>query len=275
MKNRIFISIFFLVLLSACTKSKKLSCIPAHSHNDYLQKTPLFKALSKTFKSIEADIYKVGDSLFVAHDFDKIQQGHTLRQLYLAPLQKQLSNHPIDYELFILVDIKREGKNVYPTLEVILESYKDILTHYENGKVIEKSVRVILSGDRPTELMLQREKRYTFLDGEISKMGKPFAKNLIPLYSGDWENYFKWKGLGSMPASEKQELQKLVMKAKKQNAFLRFWNTPNASLEQRDNLRELLSKYENVIIGADNIDEMALFFIKKDKQKMIVGNLKI
>lgn len=274
MKNSFYIGVFFL-LISCAKDLREGSSIPVHSHNDYLQEIPLSAALGKNFKSIEADIYKVGDSLFVAHDFDNIQQGRTLRQMYLNPLQKQITKQPVDYELFLLVDIKRGGKNIYSTLETILESYKNILTYYEKGRVIEKSVRIILSGDRPKELMLQRKKRYTFLDGRISQLEDEKIKNLMPIYSGNWENYFTWNAEGSIARSEKQKLEKLVAEAKKRNAFLRFWNAPNASFEQRENLRKILSKYKNIIIGTDDIEEIALFFVKKNKQKMVVGNLDI
>ena len=64
-----------------------------HSHNDYEHQNPLFDALSYNFKSIEADVYAVGDSLFVAHDFDEIKPGLTLRKLYLEPLKNELSKN--------------------------------------------------------------------------------------------------------------------------------------------------------------------------------------
>ncbi len=83
----------------------------AHSHNDYEHEHPLFDALGCNFKSIEADVYSVGDSLFVAHDFDKIKPGHTLRTLYLEPLKKQIQkNNGSVYgngeEVILFIDIK-------------------------------------------------------------------------------------------------------------------------------------------------------------------------
>lgn len=264
---RIVSYIIFLTVLSGCYKETALQSIPAHSHNDYLQETPLFKALNKHFKSIEADIYEVGDSLFVAHDLDKIQKGHTLRQLYLEPLHKAISKKNLEYELFLLVDIKREGQKVYPHLEKILEDYKDILTHFQNGKVFQGAVRVIISGDRPAELMQQSKKRYTFLDGRISLLEQKDLETLVPLYSDDWADYFQWDGTGQMPKDEKKKLDNFVSQAKGKNAWLRFWNTPNASVEQRKNLRKVLSDYDNVLIGTDNIDETALFFVKKTKKR--------
>lgn len=53
----------------------QIDTVIAHSHYDYEHEHPLFDALSFNFKSIEADVYGIEDSLFVAHDFDKIFQG--------------------------------------------------------------------------------------------------------------------------------------------------------------------------------------------------------
>ena len=47
---------------------------PAHAHNDYLHERPLFDALENGFRSIEADVFTQGDSLYVAHDRKDMSQ---------------------------------------------------------------------------------------------------------------------------------------------------------------------------------------------------------
>lgn len=56
------------VSLLACNFSpnKTNSVLPVHSHNDYENEYPLFDALACNFKSIEADIYSIGNPLFNA-----------------------------------------------------------------------------------------------------------------------------------------------------------------------------------------------------------------
>ena len=90
-KIKIFI-ILSLIFLSGeiLFAQKNTKILPAHSHNDYEHNRPLFDALDCKFKSIEADVYSVGDSLFVAHDSDKIKPGRTLCRLYLEPLKNEI-----------------------------------------------------------------------------------------------------------------------------------------------------------------------------------------
>jgi len=71
----------------------------AHAHNDYEHDRPLYDALSRGFKSVEADVWLVGGELLVAHDREDVRRGRTLESLYLAPL-RQL--------------IKQNGGAVYP-----------------------------------------------------------------------------------------------------------------------------------------------------------------
>jgi len=59
---------------------------PAHAHNDYLHERPLLDALDHQFRSIEADVFARGDSLYVAHNQRDIRPGKTLA-LRLRPRQ--------------------------------------------------------------------------------------------------------------------------------------------------------------------------------------------
>ena len=97
-----------------------------HAHNDYLNRRPLFDALEQGFNSVEADVFLIGDSLFVSHDRHEITPGSTLRKLYLDPLKKRVQqNNGSVYgngeELILFVDIKDDGKNVYKKLHAILK----------------------------------------------------------------------------------------------------------------------------------------------------------
>lgn len=86
--------LFLLLVSLACgaySSDTVSAAYPAHAHNDYLQKRPLFDALENGFRSLEADVFSQGDSLYVAHDRKDIQQGRTLRKLYLEPLKKYFS----------------------------------------------------------------------------------------------------------------------------------------------------------------------------------------
>ena len=60
----------------------------AHAHNDYEHDRPLYDALDHGFKSVEADIYLVGDQLLIGHDPTDLTPERTLQSLYLDPLKK-------------------------------------------------------------------------------------------------------------------------------------------------------------------------------------------
>jgi len=112
--------------------------IPAHAHNDYLHERPLFDALEKGFRSLEADVFAVGDSLYVAHDRKDIQPGRTLRALYLEPLIEYVSDnggfiYDSTHPLILLVDIKDDGISTYKLLDGILNDYQEILCGMAGG----------------------------------------------------------------------------------------------------------------------------------------------
>src|SRR4249920_4141992 len=65
----------------------------AHSHNDYENATPFSLAFANGFGSIEADVFSVDDTLFVAHNRQDIRRDRSLRALYLDPLAKSLRSY--------------------------------------------------------------------------------------------------------------------------------------------------------------------------------------
>ncbi len=137
---------------------QKTLVLPAHSHNDYEHERPLFDALAYNFKSIEADVYLVGDSLFVAHNSEDIKPGRTLRTLYLEPLKNQIKKNKGSVygngeEIILFIDIKDDGLKTYQLLHKILEGYKKYLTVFENGVKKTGSIMVVVSGNRPFDFM--------------------------------------------------------------------------------------------------------------------------
>ena len=60
----------------------------AHSHNDYLNKRPLYSALENNFKSIEVDVFLLKSDLYVGHNWLQLRKNKTIENLYLGPLWK-------------------------------------------------------------------------------------------------------------------------------------------------------------------------------------------
>ncbi len=268
-KNIIFLSLLFVLFVgNKLLAQQKTTVLPAHSHNDYEHERPLFDALDCNFKSIEADVYSIGDSLFVSHNFEDIKPGKTLRQLYLEPLKKRiLQNNGSVYgngeEVILFIDIKDDGLKTYQLLHKILEAYKSDLTVFENGLKKKGNIMVVVSGNRPFEYMKSQKIRYTGYDGRMENLDSDISSTLMPVVSDNWPKYFKWDGIGKMPETEKQKLAEFSKKAKQKGYILRFWGTPNRTAEQRIAVWTELKKADVGLIGADNLKELQQFFINE------------
>ncbi len=246
------------------TKKEKIQGLPAHSHNDYEHERPLFDALDCKFKSIEADVYTVGDSLYVAHDFDKTKPGRTLRNLYLEPLKTEIiKNNGSVYgngeEVILFIDIKDDGLKTYQNLHRILTEYKSQLTSFDHGKKNQGSIKVVVSGNRPFEFMQSQTIRYAGFDGRLENLDSGISPDLMPVVSDNWAKYFSWDGTGKIPEEEKLKLNNITSKAKNQGYLLRFWNTPNRTPEQRKAVWTELKNAEVGLIGADELKELQEF----------------
>jgi len=247
--NTIWLIPLFLYQSVACgaiSKDTISTPLPAHAHNDYNHERPLFDALENGFRSIEADVYSRGDSLYVAHDRRDIMPGRTLRDLYLDPLAWFMSNGGgIIYDnarpLILLVDIKDNGLDTYNLLDRILSDYREILCTvspegYAGGKVM-----VIVSGNRPIEYMMNQNRLFAFVDGRLEDLSGEYPPHVMPLVSDRWTKYFSWMGKGDMPEKERAQLRSYVDQAHEKGRLIRFWATPDAPGEEREAVwRELL-----------------------------------
>ncbi|MFI7616474.1 phosphatidylinositol-specific phospholipase C/glycerophosphodiester phosphodiesterase family protein [Nonomuraea terrae] len=217
----------------------------AHAHNDYEHERPLLDALDHGFTSVEADVYLVDGELLVGHDPEDLRPGRTLQALYLDPLAERVragSVYPGTRQpLQLLVDIKNNGAATYTALDEVLRGHRTMLTTFHKGKVKPGAVTVVVSGDRPRDLMAAQERRYAFYDGRLSDLGQG-DPGLVLLISDNWTNHFTWTGEGEMPAAEREKLRQIVATAHRDGQRVRFWATPDAPGPARDALwRELVA----------------------------------
>ncbi|MFI5381360.1 MAG: phosphatidylinositol-specific phospholipase C/glycerophosphodiester phosphodiesterase family protein [Tepidisphaerales bacterium] len=219
-----------LLLLAAAPAPRPLTNV--HSHNDYEQPRPLFDALDHGFCSVEADIYLVGGQLLVAHTPIGLRPGRTLESLYLVPLTQRIKeNGGRVYRdgptITLLVDLKTDGPALYAALRPVFQKYADILTRYADGKVEEKAVTIILSGNRPIEMLAAEKERLAFIDGRLPDLESNPPATLTPWISSNFTQSFKWRGQGEMPPEEMDKLRALVSKAHEQHRRIRFWSIPD------------------------------------------------
>jgi len=240
-----------------CFLAQMTPLLRAHAHNDYDQPRPLVGAMELGFCSIEADVYLVDGKLLVAHNRKDVKPERTLDAMYLHPLSLAVkankgSVYPKRAEVILLVDIKADGPGVYEELKRELAPYDSWLTHFANGKVHKRAVTVILSGNRPIDVLAKETGRVAFIDGRPDEPGTD--PNLTPLVSQSWESLFHWNGVGEFPPNELSKLKDLVRTSHSHGQKLRFWATPETLATWR-------TLYDNGVdlIGTDKQSELADF----------------
>lgn len=241
------------------------SPFPAHAHNDYLHERPLFDAIENGFRSIEADVFSMGDSLYVAHDRKDIATGRTFRSLYLNPLRVYLSGeggaiYDSAGPLILLVDIKDNGLSTYQLLDLILHDYQDMLCQVKSGGYKVGPVMVIISGNRPIGYMEGQRQRFAFVDGRIKDLEEDYHPKLMPLISDRWGKHFSWRGKGKMPCKERGQLRIYVQEAHKKGSLIRFWATPDIPGKERDVLWDELLEAGVDLINTDDLVGLRSYF---------------
>jgi glycerophosphoryl diester phosphodiesterase family protein len=258
---------------SEAQQSASLGLERAHAHNDYEHERPLFDALDHNFKSVEADIWLVNGELIIAHDPEDVpqavQEGRTLRSLYLDPLQTVVTQnggsvYPGDPDYFtLLIDIKSEAASTYLALHEELEGYGGILTKFGPRSVRDGAVTAIVSGNRPRELMQQQRVRYAAYDGRLSDLGVATDQTFVPLISDNWTRNFTWTGDGPMPSKERKKLRSIVETAHANGQRVRFWATPEQSPQREAVWEELLAARVDYI-NTDHLDALQEFLLHND-----------
>lgn len=201
----------------------------AHAHNDYDHRRPLFDALAYGFTSIEADVILKKDTLFVAHDPEDIRSERTLQTLYLDPLYELFQKngkaiYPGWPTLYLMIDIKSDADSTYHILHPLLSAYREMVTTWEGPTKNEKAVTVILSGNRPVDLLKKSSLRFAALDGRLENLQDDSAE-YFPWISESWTSHFEWRGVGEMSEDEKAKLSDIVQRAHRNGQLVRFWST--------------------------------------------------
>lgn len=259
-------NIFFAIIIlcfPSSLRSQVIAMPNAHAHNDYKHRHPLSDALNYGFTSIEADVFLKNDRFIVAHIFPFLKNHRSLEAIYLKPLSDMLLKHQgqiySGYEepVILLIDIKTNAEKTYKALKPLLEKYASMLSCFENGKLIKRAVIVILSGNKPYDLIANEAKRYAFIDENLMTLhNNNFNANYSPLASTKYSNLLTWNGSGKIPEIEKNELKKLVDLAHFQGKKVRLWGSP----ENKTVWKELLNAGVD-LINSDDLEELNEFLL--------------
>ena len=222
----LFISILAPVQVITAQSIKTYTTAQAHSHNDYERQRAFTDAYEQQFGSVEADVFLVNDTLFVAHNLKDIRSGRTFSNLYLKPIlaQTEKNNGHIyaqeDVSLQLLIDLKTAGPETLAALIKELEPHQQILAP-------AGTVRIVVSGNVPDAAAFEQYPKFIYFDGRPENTYSPAQMAHIGLISQAFQKYSKWNGEGPLPEKDKKAIQKMISQVHDLGKKVRVWATPD------------------------------------------------
>jgi len=253
-----FLLIHFFILLSACLSAQPAmySTSNVHSHNDYENALPFHLAFQNDFGSIEADIYSVNDTLFVAHNKQDIKPGRTLRNLYLDPLKRALDSNS-KRNLKLLIDVKDDYEVTLPLLVKELHS----LEKYLSTQSKQRSVTIVISGNRPPPYELKNYPDFIFFDDDLKRAFTKDEWDRVALVSLPLTRITRWNGKDHISNEDSINVKRTIDSVHASGKPIRFWAAPDTELSW-----QLQMNVGVDLIGTDKISELAAFIHSKRKK---------
>ncbi len=245
------------VTIASCSSPKKVYTIAdAHSHNDYKNSIPFYRAYNDGFGSIEADVYAINGRLLVAHDEEEVTPQRSLKILYTDPLVEKLKQDTAR-RLRLLIEIK---KDYTVTLPLVIEELKP-LAQYLSYSGHPGRLSIVMTGKvPPPEVMTNYPDWMMFdldhLDSTVYTK-KQLAK--VALVSLQFSLYSKWDGLSPIEKADVQRLKRIIDTVHALHKKIRFWDAPDVPA-----CWVQLMKLHVDVIGTDHLDELAAFLKKKE-----------
>jgi len=242
------------VIVSSCNNSTKTyTPADAHSHNDYKNSIPFYRAYNAGFGSIEADVFAVNGQLMVAHKEEEITPERSLKLMYIDPLIEKLKKDTAR-KLRLLIEIK---KDYTVTLPLVISELKP-LSQYFDYPGHPGRLSIVMTGKVPPgEVMLTYPTWMSFdVDHMTGFTPQQFTK--IGLISVPFDKYSKWNGTGDLANEDADRITGLINSAHALGRKIRFFAVPDTSTCWK----KLISLHAD-IIGTDHINELADFLNDK------------
>lgn len=202
--------------------------LPAsHAHNDYNKcRKPLINALELGFQSIEVDVFYYNSHLKIAHVPFLLGCRPDLEKLYFEPLLHYLESKETNTCITLMIDIKNKKDLVYSKLKDLVQKYEHLLSYYDkrNDLMVKRKVKLLISGQKPYEKILNDTVTYLFLDGNPGDENR-IDPNLMPRISRSFRSYFRTKN--KKDSKVWAEIAKKTEVLKEKNISFRFWAVPN------------------------------------------------
>jgi len=221
-----------------------------HSHNDYENKVPFWLAYSQGFGSIEADIWLVGNHLYVGHDTIEIKMKRSLEDFYLKPIYQSIQknnghiySNPVK-RLQLLIDVKTDSILTLKKLVQVLRKYPSLIKN--------PSLKFTISGNRPPVKNYKNYPSFILFDGRLDQNYRKDELRKVGLISDDFSNYTSWNGQSPISPEEETKLESLVLKAHAYHKKIRFWAVPDSPLTWNE-----MMKLKVDYINTDSIVQIA------------------
>jgi len=230
-------------LVDSCAAVAQL---PAYAHNDYRNRRPLFDALELGYRGVEADVFRVGKELLVAHKRSEIRAGNTLSRLYLEPLRERqracgylLASHT---PFFLNVEIKEPDSTAFSLLLTELSRYEELFP----------TVQVTLVGWWPGLAGRKPWPEYVRHQFVVQTAGAPVLppdSASIGLVSIDYSRVLRWRGSGAIPAADSALLWRAAELSAMMGVPLRVHHAPEDRRVYQWLLKEGVS-----LLGASDLE---------------------
>ncbi|WP_225901792.1 alkaline phosphatase [Zobellia barbeyronii] len=211
--------LFCVTMLKAQQNRKTL----IHSHNDYLQNVPFWKAYSNGLDIMEADVFLKNGKLNITHTEAEIIEGNTLQVLYLEPLEYAIENHIGDPTgLMIMLDIKSDAGPTLKKILSVLKKYPEITSRPD--------LKIVISGHRPNPETYDSYPDYVYFDHQkLESNLDPDDWKKVAFISVNFKNYSEWNGKGRLTQEDYKNVSETIKKAHDLNKPFRFWGTPDSN----------------------------------------------
>ncbi|KAF7196874.1 Altered inheritance of mitochondria protein 6-like [Pseudocercospora fuligena] len=270
--------------------------VPIHSHNDYVQRIPVFEALGSGCTSVEADIHLVDNDLLVGHSSVGLHSTNNLRNMYLEPLKRMIDhqnpnginetwhgifNQAPQQTIVLLVDHKTSGPETFNTLYTQLQPLRnlDYLTYWNGTTKVLRPLTIVSSGSAPFDsiLALNSTHRDIFYDAKLECLlsAEDDITATSPTYkynasnshyaSTQWHNAHLWREYycpynetnpAPSNAMDVQFCGTHMQQANARGLLARFWNTPNGGPR---NLRDVVWRVlVDLKVDVINMDDMGV-----------------
>lgn len=198
------------------------------SHNDYLQRVPLYQAYLSGVGFVEADIFLRDGKLLVAHTESEISAGNNLEDMYVKPLaaciRRNKGNAYPDSTrmLTLMIDLKSDGASTLAALVSLLNNYKELTGC--------RTLRITVSGNMPSADRWAQYPAFINFDGRPGIAYTSEQLQRVPLISDAFARYSKWNGKDKLNDTDMTGIKAVRDEVHAKQRPLRLWGSPDTQV---------------------------------------------